>query len=68
VRFLIAENERMAKELQVAKKKEKQATTSTRVELKKAILDDILSLVTIMQKLYFKFVTLHKSVVHLNGW
>ena len=68
MRFLIAENKHMAKELQVAKQKEKQATTSAKAELKKAILDDVSSLVTIMRKFYFKFVTLHKSVVYLNGW
>lgn len=65
---MIAENERMAKELQATKQGEEQTTTSARVDLKKAILDELLSLETIMRKMYFRFVTVHKSVVHLNGW
>ena len=48
VRFLIAENERMAKELQVAKQGGDLVTMSTRDELKKAILDELLSLDTTM--------------------
>lgn len=41
VRFLIAQNKHMAKELQAAKQREEQATSSTRVELKKVILDEV---------------------------
>lgn len=48
VRFLIDENEQMAKELQVAKQGGDLVTMSTRAELKKEILDDILSLDTFM--------------------
>ena len=68
VRFLIAENECIAKALQVTKLGEEKATTSARAEFKKKILDELLSLETIMQNLYFRFVTMHKSVIHLNGW
>ena len=35
--------------------------------MKKAILDKVSSLETIMQVLYSKFGTVHKTVVHLNG-
>lgn len=43
-------------------------TECTWVELKKAILDEVLSLEKFMQVLYSKFGTMHKVVVHLNGW
>jgi len=68
VHFLIAENERMAKELQVAKQGGDLVTISARAEVKKEILDELLSLDTIMQSLYSKFGTVHKVVIHLNGW
>ena len=42
--FLIVENERMAKELQVAKQGGDLVKMLTRAELKKAILDEVLSL------------------------
>ena len=44
VRFLIAENERMAKELQVAKQGGDLVKISAQAELKKEILDEVLSL------------------------
>ncbi len=68
VRFLIDENERMAKELQTTKQGGELVTTSTRAKLKKAILDEILSLDTVMRALYSKFGTVHKVFVHLNRW
>jgi len=68
VHFLIAENKWMAKELQMAKKGGELITMSAWVELKKAILDEVLSLETVMQALYSKFGIVHKAVVHLNGW
>ena len=43
-------------------------TTSTWAKLKKAILDEVLSLDTVMRALYSKFGNVHKAVVHLNGW
>ena len=58
----------MAKELQAAKQGGEQVTTSSREELRRAILDEVLPLKTVMWNLYFKFVTVHKIVVHLNGW
>ena len=48
VHFLISKNEQMAKELQIAKEGGELVTTSTRVELKKAILDEVLSINTVM--------------------
>lgn len=48
VRFLIVENERMEKELKTTKQGGDLVTMSTQVELKKAILDELLSLDTIM--------------------
>lgn len=68
VRFLIAENEHMVKELQATKQQEEKAITSTRAEWRKVILDEVTSLETFMWKMYFKFITVHKSVVHLDGW
>lgn len=68
VRFLIDENEHMAKELQVAKKGGEYVKPSARAELRREILDEVSSLGIFMWKLYFIFVTMHKSVVHLNGW
>lgn len=67
-RFLITESDRMAKELQMAKQGVEQVTTSTRAELRRVILDEVQPLETFMRKMYFKFVIVHKLVVHLNGW
>lgn len=68
VRFLIVENECMAKELQAAKKGGELVTSFTREKLKRVILDEVFSLETVMQMLYSRFGTVHKSVVHLNDW
>lgn len=67
VRFLIAENGLMAKELQAAKHGEEQVVASSRAELNKLIHDEVSPLDKVMQKLYFMFVTMHKSFIHLNG-
>ena len=58
----------MAKELQMAKQGGELVSAFARVELNKAILDEVLSLDTVMQLLYSKFGTMHKAVVHLNCW
>jgi len=68
VHFLIAENEWMTKELHVAKQGGDLVTMSTWDELKKEILDEVLSLDTIMRELYSKFGTMHQAVVHLHRW
>ena len=41
---------------------------STQEELKKEILDEVLSLDIVMRALYSKFGTMHNAVIHLNGW
>ena len=46
--FLIAKNEWMAKELQMVKQGGELLTTSTQAELKKEILDEVLSLDIVM--------------------
>lgn len=66
--FFIAENEWMMKELQKSKKGGDLVNESAWVELKKAILDEVFSLDTMMQALYSKFCTMKKEVVHLNEW
>ena len=68
VRFLIAENEQMAKELQTTKQGGELLIASSQAIVKKEILDEVLSLDTVMQVLYSKFGTMHKAVVHLNKW
>ena len=68
VHFMIVENERMAKELQMAKQGGELVTASTLAELKKEILDEVFSLDTVMRSLYSKFGTVHQAVIHLHGW
>jgi len=41
--------------------------TPTRAELKKAILDEVSFLETVMWVVYSRFGTVHKAVVHLKG-
>lgn len=65
--FLIADNERMAEELQMTKKEGDLVTMSAWAELKKEILDEVLSLDTVMRELHSKFGTVHKAIVHRNG-
>ena len=56
----------MAKELQTAKQGGQFVTPSARAELKKAILDEVLSLDIVMRALYSKFGTAHQEVFHLH--
>jgi len=58
----------MTKELQMAKQGGELVMASTRAELKKEILDEVLSLDIVMRPLYSNFRTVHKAVIHLNGW
>ena len=58
----------MAMELQAAKKGGEHVTSSAIAELKRVILDEVSSLETIMRMLYSRFDTVHKAIVHLNGW
>lgn len=48
----------MAKELQVTKQGGEQVTSSTKVELKRAIVDELSSLEIVMQMLYSRFDTM----------
>ena len=57
----------MAKELQTARQREEQLIGSARAEMKKVILIEVSSLETVMQRLYDRFITVHKAVVHLHG-
>lgn len=41
---------------------------SIQAELKRAILDDVLSLDIVMQALYSKFSTVHQAIAHLHDW
>jgi len=66
--FLIVENERMAKELHTNEEGGDLVTMSARAKLKKAILDEVLSLDMVMRALYSKFGIVHKAVIHLNRW
>ena len=56
----------MENELHTAKQGGDLVTMSAWAEIKKEILDEVLSLETVMQALYSKFGTLHKAVVHLH--
>lgn len=67
VKLLIAENKRTTKELQAARQGEEQSTTSTRAKMKKAILVKVSTLETVMQRVYDRFITVHKAILHLNG-
>lgn len=58
----------MVKELQMDKQGGEIVTTFTQAGLKKEILDEVLSLETIMRVFYSKFGTVQKVVVHRNGW
>jgi len=58
----------MAKKLQTVKQGGELVIASAQAELKKVILDEVLSLEKVMQALYSTFGTMHKAVVHLNGW
>ena len=58
----------MEKELQIAKQGGDLVTMYAWVELKKEIIDEVLSLDTAMQALYSKFDAVHKEFVHLNRW
>ena len=58
----------MVKELHVSKQGGHLVTMSAQAEMKKAILDEVLSLDTVMRSLYSKFGTVHQAVIHLHRW
>lgn len=68
VKFLIAENEHMVKDLQATRKREEQPTWSTMAEMRKMILTKASTLEKVMWKMYDRFVTVHKAFVHLHGY
>jgi len=49
-------------------KKGEMVVASTQEDLKKEIMDELLSLDTIIKVFYSKLGIVHKTVVHLNGW
>ena len=67
VKFLIAENERMSKELKAIRQIEEQSIGSTIAEMKMAILGEVSALEIVTQRIYGRFVTVHKVVIHLHG-
>lgn len=67
VNFLIVENECMGKELKATGKRKEKSIGSTIVEMKKVILSKVSTLETIMERLYDRFVTMHKAIFHLHG-
>jgi len=67
VRFLVAENEHMTKELQATKQREEQSIGSAKSKMNMAILSKVLALETIMWRLYDTFITMHKVVVYVHG-
>lgn len=67
VKFLIVENECMAKELQAARQGEEESTRSTKAEMKKGILSNVSALETVIWRLYDMFVTVNKEIFHLHG-
>ena len=52
----------------MAKKGGELVTTFTQSELRKAILDKVLSLVIVTWECYSNFGTMHEAVGHLNRW
>lgn len=67
VKFLIAKNKCMAKELEVARQREEQSIGSSRAEMKMAIVADVLALETVTQRFYGRFVIVHNAFVHLHA-
>lgn len=70
-KFLLDENEKMARNLQEAKQEAKksrqQSVGSIMAEMKKVILSKVSTLETTMQKLYDRFFTMHNVFVHVQG-
>lgn len=67
IKFLIAENDRMAKDLQEARQSIDQFVGFAMVEMRKSMLTEVSTLETTMRKMYGIFFTMHKTVVHLYG-
>lgn len=63
---MIEENECMVNEFQLAEKREEQSTGSAKAEMEMAILAEVLILQIVTWRLYDRFVTMDKEVVHLH--
>ena len=68
VKFMLEENEHIPKNFQVARQKSEKSTGSTMAEMRKVILTKVSTLEATMQKIYNRFVTVHKAVFHLFGF
>lgn len=73
VKYLMTENEQLAKNLQATRKEAKQLqeithnAVSALGDIRKVIFVEVSSLGETMQKLYDRFVTVHKEVFYLHG-
>ena len=68
VKFLLAENARMEKDLQEAMQRTEQSVGSVMEEMRKVILAEVSTLETTMRKHYDKFFIVHKAIFHLYGF
>ena len=70
VKFLLAENEQMEKNLQASTQEEEQLrehrTISIMSKMRKVILIEVSTLETTMRKIYDGFVTVHKAVFDVH--
>ena len=67
IKFFLVENDRMENELQEAKQRTKYSAGFAMPEMRKLTLAEVSTLETTMRKLYDRFVTMHKVVVHIFG-
>lgn len=71
VKFLSAENEKMAKNLYASRTKAEQIreknAVSVMTEMRKMIIDEISTLETNMRNLYDEFITIYKEFFHVHG-
>lgn len=67
-KLLLVENEQMEKNLQETRKKAEKSVGSAMAEMTRGILANVSTLEATMWKLYDRFVTIHKEVVHLFGF
>lgn len=67
VNLFIEKSECMAKEFQVARRREEELIGSTRAEMEREILSQVSSPERVTQRLYDRFITVHKAFFHLHG-
>ena len=68
IKFLITENDRMAKDLQEAMQRVEKFAGSAMTEMKKVIVAEISTLEATMRTMYRIFFIMHKVVIHLYGF